>query len=126
MGSVGSGSSVNGEDAEDKNHWPQFLAFNKWLFTLGDKDCYPSVPHGHLHKKTRGWPKLNPYTGRVFSDVHQEDVSSRLNKAAMKSLWNDSDFVEFCRKQVLWYSRFAPEYGFPGARFGKLHFPRWR
>ena len=126
MGSVGSGSSGNGEDAEDQNRWPQFLAFNKWLFTVGDRDCYPSVPHGHLHKKTREWPKLNPYTGRVFSDVHQEDVGSRLSKAEMKSLWNDSDFVELCRKQVLWYSDFAPAYGFPRARFGKLQFPRWR
>ncbi len=26
----------------------QFLALRRWMFTLGDRDCYPSVPHGHL------------------------------------------------------------------------------
>lgn len=119
-------SSENGKTSEDQNSWPQFLAFNKWLFTVGDRDCYPSVPHGHLRNKTREWPKLNPYTGRVFSDVHQEHVGSRLSKEEMKLLWNDSDFVELCRKQVLWYSDFAPAYEFPRARFGKLQFPRWR
>ena len=126
VGSAGGDSSNNGEDHEDQNRWLQFLAFNKWMFTVGDRDCYPSVPHGHLHKKTNEWPKLNPYTGRAFSDVHQEDVDSRLSKVEMKRLWNDAGFVEICRKQVLWYSDFAPAYGFPRARFGKLQFPRWR
>ncbi|MHB8390842.1 MAG: hypothetical protein ACYDBH_14880 [Acidobacteriaceae bacterium] len=126
ISSGGVGSSENGEGPEDKNRWRHFLAFNKWMFTVGDPDCYPSVPHGHLHKKTNEWPKLNPYTGRVFSDVHQEDVGSRLSKAEMKLLWNDPGFVELCRNQVLWYSDFAPAYGFPRARFGKLKFPKWR
>lgn len=43
----------------------------------------------------------------------------------MKVLWNDEDFVEHCRKQVLWYSDFAPKYAFPRARFEKLRFPKW-
>mgnify|MGYP000051715894 CR=1 FL=1 len=120
----GSGSANSTED-DPTDRWPRFLAFSKWMFTVGDPDCYPSVPHGHLHRKTNEWPKLNPYTGRVFSVVHAEDITSRLTKAEMKTLWNDGDFVEHCRKQVLWYSNFAPEYGFPRARFGKLRFPRW-
>jgi len=119
------GTSTAGERTDHQVRL-EFLALGKWMFTLGDPDCYPSVPHGHLHKKTIEWPKLNPYTGRVFSDMHLEDVGSRLAKAQMKLLWNDSDFVEHCRKQVLWYSDFAPDYGFPRARFGKLRFPRWR
>lgn len=124
--SLGNSAFNNEEDREDKNHWPQFLALNKWMFTVGDRDCYPAVPHGHLQKKTNEWPKLNPYTGRVFSDVHQEDVSSRLDRSQMKLLWNNSKFVDLCRKQVLWYSDFAPMYTFPRARLGKLQFPRWR
>ncbi|MDH1181163.1 hypothetical protein N5C72_24065 [Achromobacter mucicolens] len=120
-GQGGAGSS--GDDPIDRRS--RFIALNKWMFTVGDPDCYPSVPHGHFHRKTNGWPKLNPYTGRVFADVHAEDPSHRLTKAEMKSLWNDEDFVEHCRKQVLWYSDFAPEYAFPRARFGKLHFPKW-
>jgi len=121
----GGSGSANSTEEDPTDLWPRFLAFNKWMFTVGDRDCYPSVPHGHLRRKTNEWPKLNPYTGRVFSAVHAEDVASRLTKAEMKILWNDSDFVELCRKQVLWYSDFAPAYGFPNARFGKLRFPRW-
>jgi hypothetical protein len=122
------GSKVTSEDREhfgDQDSRQQFLAFEKWIFTLGDRDCYPSVPHGHFHKKTNEWPKLNPYTGRVFSNAHQEDVCSRLSMSQMKLLWNDANFVELCRKQVLWYSDFAPTYRFPRARFGRLQFPRW-
>ena len=48
-----------------------------------------------------------------------------LEKAEMKALWNGEDFVEHCRKQVLWYNDFAPDYEFPRARFGKLRFPSW-
>ena len=121
------GGSGSGNDPEEDptDQWPRFLALNKWMFTAGDRDCYPSVPHGHLHRKTNEWPKLNPYTGRVFSAVHAEFVPRRLTKAEMKILWSDSDFVEHCRKQVHWYSDFAPNYGFPNARFGKYRFPKW-
>lgn len=103
----------------------QFLAFRKWIFTLGDADCYPSVPHGHLLRKTSAWPKLNPYIGRAFSDIHVEDVSHRLTRGEMKILWNDDGFLEHCRKQVLWYSDFSRDYKFPNARFGKLRFPKY-
>jgi len=120
----GFGSSNTTEDSST-DRWPRFLAFNKWMFTVGDRDCFPSVPHGHLQRKTNGWPKLNPYTGRVFSAMHAEDIAQRLTKAEMKILWNDGDFLEHCRKQVLWYGDFAPSYGFPRARFGRFRFPRW-
>ncbi len=103
-----------------------FLMMNQWMFTIGDVDCYPSVPHGHFKSKTREWPKLNPYTGRVFSDVHKEDTSKRLNKKDLKKCWNDPKFIGHCREQVLWYSDFAPMYGFPRARRGKRVFPKYR
>lgn len=110
------------EDEDDSIH---FLAFNKWLFTVGDTDCFPSVPHAHYQRKTNPWPKLNPYTGVVYSSMKAEDVSSRLTKKEMKSLWNDSKFIEECRKQIIWYSAFAPHYSFPNARFGRHILPRW-
>jgi hypothetical protein len=119
-------SSGSGEVLGESDRWPRFLFQNKWMFTVGDRDCYPSVPHGHLRSKTNQWPKLNPYTGRVFAYIHQEDPGARLTKAQMKLLWNDSAFVELCIKQVNWYDNFEPEYGFPRARRGKLQFPRWR
>tara|TARA_R110001583_G_C5648135_1_gene408451 strand:+ start:2473 stop:3006 length:534 start_codon:yes stop_codon:yes gene_type:complete len=119
-------SSTTGGQRTDVSPRLELLMMNQWMFTLGDADCYPSVPHGHYKSKTREWPKLNPYTGRVFSDVHKEDVSKRLSKKEMIKLWNDSTFIEHCRAQVLWYSDFASSYGFPNARRGKLAFPRWR
>jgi len=119
-------SSTTGKHRADVPPWLELLMMNQWMFTLGDADCYPSVPHGHFKSKTREWPKLNPYTGRVFSDVHREDVSKRLSKKDMIKIWNDSKFIEHCREQIHWYSDFAPSYGFPNARRGMLAFPRWR
>jgi len=119
-------SNTTGKHSPDVPPWQELLMMNQWMFTIGDVDCYPSVPHGHFKNKTRKWPKLNPYTGRVFSDVHKEDVSKRLSKNDMVKLWNDLKFIDHCREQVLWYSDFAPSYGFPDARRGKLAFPRWR
>jgi len=128
--SVGSRLGVNGGGAsapeEDVNGWTRFLFNNRWMFTLGDVDCYPSVPHGHLNSKTREWPKLNPYTGRVFASVHQEKVAERLTIAEMKTLWNDDKFIELCRKQIHWYTDFSERYDFPNARYGRHVLPRWR
>lgn len=121
----GSTNSTNSTEQDLTEGWLRFELFSKWVFTLGDRDCYPSVPHGHLHRKTNEWPKLNPYTGRFFSGLHDEQVSSRLTKADMKALWNNDDFVEHCRKQVYWYADFSPNYAFPKARFGKFRFPKW-
>lgn len=121
---IGSGS-IEDED-EESDRWRRFLAFNKWVFTIGDADCYPSVPHGHLHNKNNPYPKLNPYTGKAFLKSRAEDVSLRLSRAEMKTLWSDSKFVQHCREQVIYYEQFAPAYGFPDARRGRHHFPRWR
>ncbi|WP_156409940.1 hypothetical protein [Duganella sp. Root198D2] len=120
------GAAALKDDDDELDRWAQFLAFKKWVFTIGDADCSPSVPHGHLHHKNNPHPKLNPYTGRVFGKGQKEDVSLRLTRAEMKSLWNDSEFVAHCREQVIYYSSFAPAYDFPNARHGRLHFPRWR
>jgi hypothetical protein len=125
---IGSGSS-RGQAVEDENNSPpnaRFLALNKWMFTIGDRDCYPSVPHGHLHRKTNNWPKLNPYIGCVFTGMHSEDKSARLTRTEMKALWSNEDFVDHCRQQVLWYTDFAPSFDFPNARRGKFRFPRYR
>ncbi|WP_157074342.1 hypothetical protein [Pseudoxanthomonas mexicana] len=87
----GSGSSGGQGGDEDSSPYMQFLALKTWMFTAGDHDCYPSVPHGHFQRKTNKWPKLNPYIGRVFSGMHTENVSARLTRTEMKALWSDDD-----------------------------------
>ena len=78
--------SGTNKSESDMPPWFELLMMNQWMFTIGDVDCYPSVPHGHFKAKTREWPKLNPYTGRVFSDMHKEDVGKRLSKKDMRTL----------------------------------------
>lgn len=103
----------------------QFLALKRWHFTIGDPDCAPSVPHGHENSKTQKWPKINPYTGKVFTSIHAEDTSRRLSREEMKVLWQNAGFVEHCREHVKWYATKFPEYRFVNARRGYLAFPRW-
>lgn len=117
-------SSVNDPAAQEPAAM-QFLVLKRWYFTLGDADCAPSIPHGHENAKTQKWPKLNPYTGKVFTATHQEDTSRRLSRLDMQVLWRDDGFVDHCREQVSWYADRFPHYRFTNARRGILAFPRW-
>jgi hypothetical protein len=119
-------SQAEGTKIDDPaDRWTHLVVLTHWVFTVGDADCYPSVPHGHLQKKTNPWPKLNPYTGRVFSSMHTEDKSRRLTRSEMQIIWNDEKFLELCYKQIEWYSEFAPDYQYVKAKYGKFVFPRW-
>jgi hypothetical protein len=96
-----------------------------WVFTRQDPDPYPSTPHGHLYDPNREWPKLNPYTGRVFKGKHQEDKKMRLTKKKLIELWRNGRFRDFCRSHVVWYREAHRHHA-----FGVLHplrFPRpWK
>lgn len=103
--------------------WLEFICLNTWVFTKSDPDSYPSVPHGHHKSQNKPWPKLNPYTGRVFSSKRQEDKNQRLSKKEMKIIWNDEKFKSFCREMIVWYQEQFPYYEFHVRR--PLRFPRW-
>lgn len=103
--------------------WFHLVLLNKWYFTRSDPDSYPSTPHGHLQNAERAWPKLNPYTGRVFKAKHQEDTSCRLTKHEMQTIWRAAAFRDFCRSHVLWYAEAHPHYAFRVRH--ALRFPRW-
>ena len=121
-------SALDGSTAEqtdEDSHVVHLVVLNCWYFTLGDVDCVPSVPHGHEHSKTQKWPKLNPYTGKVFTATHQEDRTRRLARVEMQLLWRNESFVDHCRQQVQWYSSHFPRYPFANARRGIYEFPRW-
>lgn len=117
------GSEARSPSRPDEPEWLEFLAFNKWVFTRSDPDPYPSTPHGHLHDSNRAWPKLNPYTGRVFKAKHQEEASLRLSKHQMRTLWGTQEFRDYCRSHVVWYMEAHSHHGF-GVRY-PLRFPRW-
>jgi hypothetical protein len=128
-----SGSAENATDLPQKGGGDRRLdpdsgevefLFQGWVFTKSDPDPYPSTPHGHWLDSNAKWPKLNPYTGRVFKGKHQEDVSARLKRKQMKKLWNDSKFRDFCRSYILWYVEAFPHHTFGVAN--PLRFPQWR
>ena len=107
----------------DSPDWIEFLFDRKWYFTKSDPDSYPSTPHGHLNNPKNAWPKLNPYTGRVFKTKNQEDTSMRLSKPQMKKLWNDHKFRSFCRDYIMWYMEEYSHHTF--SVLLPLRFPRW-
>lgn len=99
------------------------VALSKWYFTGSDPDPYPSVPHGHYQSSNRSWPKLNPYTGRVFKAKHAEDVTLRLSKREMRDIWRDESFRDFCRKHIMWFMQAQSHYAFRVKH--PLRLPRW-
>ncbi|MBL0576349.1 hypothetical protein [Aeromonas caviae] len=107
----------------DDTDWMEFLCLGTWVFTKADPDPYPSIPHGHYLSQNNSWPKLNPYTGRVFLSVHQEDKSKRLSKKDMQKIWRDEKFKSFCREMVVWYKEQHPHIEFPVRHL--LRMPRW-
>ena len=61
---------IKDEDENIIHFIPEGLS-SKWIFTKGDPDPYPSVPHGHKNSQNQSWPKLNPYTGWIFKNKSQ-------------------------------------------------------
>lgn len=116
-------SRVTASQAEEDDTRLEFLCLGVWIFTKSDPDSYPSVPHGHYKNKNTRWPKLNPYTGRVFSSKHAEDTSKRLTKNQMRIIWRDENFRNFCREMVVWYREQFPYFEFPTRR--PLKMPIW-
>ncbi|WLG83693.1 hypothetical protein PSH97_21710 [Pseudomonas cucumis] len=111
--------------AELNDQWLEFLCLNTWVFTKADPDPYPSVPHGHFKSQNNKWPKLNPYTGRVFIAKHQEDQARRLSKKEMQKIWRDQEFRIFCRDMIIWYCERFPHHIFPVDVDKVFRMPRW-
>lgn len=108
---------------ENMDNRLEIVCLGLWVFTKADRDSYPSVPHGHYKNQNRPWPKLNPYTGRVFSSKHQEDNNQRLTKKEMRNIWQDERFKSFCREMIIWYREQFPYFDFGVTR--PLRMPKW-
>jgi len=74
----------NHKSANNDENLLEFLCLRLWVFTKADPDSYPSVPHGHFKSQNQKWPKLNPYTGRVFSSKHQEDKKRKKKGSGLR------------------------------------------
>lgn len=116
------GASTN-HNKNQGNAIYEFICLKTWVFTKADPDSYPSIPHGHYQHQNNKWPKLNPYTGRVFRDKHLEDSSKRLSKRDLQRIWSDEDFKSFCREMIVWYREQFPYFEF-SVKY-PLRFPRW-
>lgn len=91
----------------------KFLCFGYWIFTKADVESYPSVPFGYYKNPKQQWPKLDPYTGRIYNAKHQENVQLRLSKADLHKLWKDENLKSFCREITIWYQEQFRSYTFP-------------
>ena len=116
----GVSSTISNSNDDD---WLELTLLNAWVFTKSDPDPYPSVPHGHYKNKNNKWPKLNPFTGRVFDKKHLEDSGKRLSKRQLRQIWTDEKFKSFCREMIIWYREMYPHHVFPVRR--PLRLPRW-
>lgn len=101
--------------SENEIHDPfSQITFQKnWIFTKQDPGPYPSIPYAHKSNQNNSWPKLNPFTGRVFEKKAIEECSKRLTKEEMKKLWDNDIFLQFCINYLKWYSTLYLKHKFP-------------
>lgn len=120
---VNGNNSYEITDESDENiiHLVPLGLSDRWVFTIGDPDPFPSIPHGHLNSKNQAWPKLNPYTGWVYSTKSQ--TTKRLTKRDMRILWSNEKFRQLCYDHVSWFICTNPD--FELGIIHKLRFPKW-
>ena len=80
----------------------------KWVFTLGDPDPFPSIPHGHLHSKK--YVKLDAYLGYTFDMRNGQKQLKRESRVFIVNLWNNQKFRQFARKQLRWFISQNPNF----------------
>jgi hypothetical protein len=67
-----------------------------WVFTVGDPDPLPSIPHGHW--QTQSSPKkFDAYRGYI---VINGNSAGRLTRNEVAEFWNDGKFREFARNAL--------------------------
>lgn len=77
-----------------------------WIFTLGDADDKPSVPHAHAQEY--GY-RLDAWTGYIFPAGKERDRRlGRLKPKELRQLHSDKGFLDFANKQINWYRETYP------------------
>ena len=81
-----------------------------WVFTIGDSDDHPSVPHAHAVEY--GY-RLNAWTGEIFpAGNERENTIGHLKKKELNKLHSDKQFIDFSKKQIDWYMKAYPDIHF--------------
>lgn len=81
-----------------------------WIFTIGDADDNPSVPHAHA--KERGY-RLDAWTGDIYpAGTERDKAIGKLTSRELKKLHSDSKFINFAKKQIEWYRSEYPHISF--------------
>ena len=70
----------------------------------------PSVPHAHA--KDTGY-RLNAWTGDIYpAGNERKKIIGKLKKKELSTLHSDPDFLDFARKQIIWYQSEYPNIKF--------------
>lgn len=81
-----------------------------WIFTIGDADDKPSVPHAHA--KDVGY-RLDAWTGDIYpAGNERKQTIGKLKRKELKKLHSDTDFLTFAKKQIEWYKSANPHISF--------------
>jgi len=68
-----------------------------WIFTIGDADDKPSVPHAHA--QGTGY-RLDAWTGDIYpAGSERKRTIGKLSKKELARLHSDPGFLKFARKQ---------------------------
>ena len=81
-----------------------------WIFTIGDADDKPSVPHAHA--QGTGY-RLDAWTGDIYpAGSERKRTIGKLSKKELARLHSDPGFLKFARKQIQWYRENNPKINF--------------
>lgn len=81
-----------------------------WVFTIGDADDHPSIPHAHAQEK--GF-RLDAWTGDIYpAGNERERIIGKLKRKELEKLHSDPQFLAFARKQIDWYREENPHISF--------------
>lgn len=88
------------------------IGLPQWEFHLGDRDFFPSIPHGHW--LSDGRKKLDSYRGWIYRTDKQID---RVQRWKIIALWNDEKFRSFASKAIRHYMSSFPHFVW------RVHYP---
>ena len=91
-----------------------------WIFTIGDADDKPSVPHAHA--QGTGY-RLDAWTGDIYpAGSERKRTIGKLSKKELARLHSDPGFLKFARKQIQWYRQALPRNPAGSSNF---YVPEW-